>query len=110
MSRCISTKTKPKFNHAMRLLVLAGLLLCGPFLATAQLTNTFGGTRPLSLRQCFDLALSRNLDLQIEHLNASIAGYNLFSTYGVYVPTLSFRAEHDFVNQPGDFDPKKVNP
>jgi outer membrane protein TolC len=48
--------------------------------------------------------------LQIEHLNAEIAGYNLFSSYGIYAPNFSFRAEHDFISQPGDFDPKKVNP
>jgi outer membrane protein TolC len=46
--------------------------------------------------------------LQIEHLNSEIAGFNLFSSYGVYVPTLSVRAEHDFLSAPADFDPKKA--
>jgi outer membrane protein TolC len=54
------------------------------------------------------MALSRNLDLQIEHLTTDIAGYNLSGAYGVYVPNLSFRAQHDFVDQPADFDPKKA--
>jgi len=95
----------------MRALLLASLVaFSGPRFAAAQLTNTFRTSRNLSLRQSFDLALSRNLDLQIEHLNSSIAAENLFSSYGVYVPNLSFRAQHDYVSQPGDFDPKKVNP
>jgi len=91
----------------MRAFVLAVLSVCTCALVAAQSTNNFPSSRPLSLRQCFDLALSRNLDLQIEHLNASIAGYNLFSSYGVYSPTLSFRAERDFISEPGNFDPKK---
>lgn len=92
----------------MRVFLLAVLMGWGLLTVTAQPTNSFNNSKPLSLRQCFDLALSRNLDLQIEHLNTDIAGYNLFSTYGVYVPTVSFRAEHDFVNEPADFDPKKA--
>ncbi|HTL18566.1 MAG TPA: TolC family protein, partial [Patescibacteria group bacterium] len=94
----------------MRVFLLAGLVLGGPILSNAQLTNSFSSSRPLSLRQCFDLALSRNLDLQIEHLNSAIAADVLFGAYGVYIPNLSFRAEHDFISSPGDFDPKKVNP
>src|SRR5258708_3761465 len=90
----------------MRVLLLAALTLTARLPAGAELTNNLFATRPLSLRQCFDLALSRNLDLQIEHLNTEIASDDLFSSYGVYVPTLSFRAEHDFVSQPQDFNPK----
>jgi outer membrane protein TolC len=92
----------------MRALLLAGLSVFAPLLASAEGTNGAPSSRPLSLRECFDLTLSRNLDLQIEHLTADIAGYNLSGAYGVYVPTLSFRAQHDYVNQPADFDPKKV--
>ncbi len=91
----------------MRALLLAGLALCMPLLASAQPTNSRASTRLLSLRECFDLALSRNLDLEIEHLNSDIAGYNLSGAYGVYVPSVSFRAQHDFLSEPGDFDPKK---
>ena len=86
----------------------AGLALLGPLIASGQLTNSFATTRQLSLRECFDLALRRNLDLQIERLTTDIASYNLFSSYGVYVPSISFRAEHDFVSEPADFDPKKA--
>ena len=93
----------------MRALLLAGLAFCTPLLATAQVTNGSTSTRPLSLRECFDLALSRNLNLQIEHLASDIAGYNLSGAYGVYMPMLSFRAQHDYIDQPVDFDPKKPN-
>jgi outer membrane protein len=91
----------------MRVLLLAGLVITAPLPAPADLAVQFAETRPLSLRQCFDLALSRNLDLQIEHLNQEIVSEGLFSSYGVYVPTLAIRAEHDFLSQPADFDPKK---
>lgn len=91
----------------MRALLLAGLAVCAPLLARSQATNRFSSTRPLSLRESFNLALSRNLDLQIEHLTADIAGYNLSASYGVYVPNLSFRAQHDYLNEPPDLDPKK---
>ena len=91
-----------------RVLLLGSLLLCIASAGFSQLAGTNAGTRSLSLRQCIDLALSRNLDLQIEHLTTDIAGYNLSGAYGVYVPNLSFRAQHDFVDQPADFDPKKV--
>lgn len=92
----------------MRALLLAGLVLSLRLLAPAEATNSFSGVRPLSLRECFNLALSRNLDLQIERLNADIAGYNLSGSYGVYVPNASFRAQHDFLNEPADLDPKKT--
>jgi outer membrane protein TolC len=92
----------------MRGFLLASLILSLPFLASSQLTNSFPRSRSLTLRESFDLALAKNLDLQIEHLTADIAGYNLSASYGVYVPTFSFRAQHDYVSEPADFDPKKV--
>ena len=91
----------------MRPLSLAGLVVSISLLASGQSTNQFSTTRPVSLRQCFDLALTRNLDLQIEHLNSEIAGFNLFSSYGVYVPSLSVRAEHDFIDAPATLIPKR---
>src|SRR5579864_3430568 len=92
----------------MRAVLLAGLAVCAPMLASSQSTNTFSSTRPLSLRESFDLALRRNLDLQIEHLTTDIAGYDLSASYGVYVPNVSLRAQHDYLNEPTDLDPKKT--
>src|SRR6266487_4265715 len=93
----------------MRASLLAGSILCTVLIASAQNANLSSGTRSLSLRECIDLALSRNLDLQIEHLTADIAGYNLSGAYGAYVPAFSFRAQHNYISQPGDFDPQKFN-
>src|SRR5215831_5744096 len=86
--------------------ILAAMLL-GCVLSGAQTTNSQPPPRSLSLRECIDRALSRNLDLRIEHLNTDVAGFNYRSTYGAYDPTLSFSATHNFVDQPGNFDPKK---
>jgi outer membrane protein TolC len=94
----------------MRIRILVGLAL-GAFLsASAQTTTAPANMRALSMRECFDLALRRNLDLQIEYLTADIARYNLSGAYGAYVPTFSFNARHDFVSQPADYDPHKFNP
>lgn len=56
------------------------------------------------------MALTRNLDIQVERLTSEIAGYNLSGAYGVYIPALSLRARHDYVSQPGDFSFSKFNP
>jgi outer membrane protein TolC len=94
----------------MRVRFLLVLVLATTLIASAQDGSARANVRSLSLRECLDLALGRNLDLQIEHLTAQIAGYNLSSAYGAYVPAFTFAARHDFVSQPGDFDPKKFNP
>ena len=94
-------------SAGMRAFTLAMLVLVAPLVAPAQTSAAFNSTRPLSLRQSFDLALSRNLDLQIQHLSQNIAGFNLVTSYGVYSPNVVVRAEHDFLNSPADFDPKK---
>lgn len=89
------------------------LLALGLYAASAALAlpaQNPADVRSLSLRECIDLALKQNLDLQIEHLNADIAGYNLRGAYGVYSPFFSIRAQHDYLDQPGSFDPKKPNP
>jgi outer membrane protein TolC len=93
----------------MRIRILLGLVLCAAA-ASAQTTNSPTGTRSLSLRDCIDLALSRNLDLQIEHLKGEVTGDELNSAYGVYVPTFTFGATHSYESDLGDFDARKFNP
>jgi outer membrane protein TolC len=78
--------------------------------ASAQTTNSPPLTRTLSLRECIDLTLSRNLDLQIEHLKVEMAGDVLNSAYGVYVPTLTIGATHSYEDALGYFDTQKFNP
>jgi len=72
------------------LLVFAGL--CIPALAQ---TNAPGNVRQLSLKDCIQLALQHNLDLQIDRYNPEIAQYNLKVNYGAYDPVLSISGEHD---------------
>ena len=94
----------------MRFRILLGLVTGATLLVSAQSTRLPAGSRSLSLRECFDLALSRNLDLRIQHLTTDIAGYSLSSSWSPYEPLFSFGARHDYVSQPGDFDPQKFNP
>ncbi len=90
--------------------ILLVLTVSAGLVTSAQDTNTPAATRSLSLRECINLALSRNLDLQIQQLSSDIARYNLSGSYAAYAPTFSMNARHDFVNQPADFDPQKFNP
>src|SRR6267154_6235524 len=92
----------------MHVRILAALALSGALVASGQTTTPQANTRSLSLQECIDLALSHNLDLQIEHLSADIAGYQLIHSYGAYDPTFSINAGRDFVSEPGNFDPKKA--
>jgi outer membrane protein TolC len=77
-------------------------------MAFAQVGFAQTSSRILSLQACIDQALGRNLDLQIEHLNVDVAGYNLGGAYGAYDPTLSLKAERSYLDQPGEVDPDKA--
>jgi outer membrane protein TolC len=69
------------------------------------------GLRPLSLRDCLDLALRRNFDVQIARLNPPVARYDLSAAYGFeYDPVFSFGASRTFGNNPPMVDVNKVNP
>src|SRR5690349_9545556 len=92
----------------MRVRLLLALGLLAAWAAAAQTNPSLSNVRSLSLRETIDLALSRNLDLRIEHLTVDIAGYSLNGAYGVYSPLFIFRAQHNYVDQPGNFDPKKA--
>ncbi|SPE60843.1 Outer membrane efflux protein [Verrucomicrobia bacterium] len=69
------------------LLVLAGASL----VAQAQ-TNTT--VRELSLRDCIELALKHNLDLQIDRYGPKVALYTWRAAYGAYDPSLSLSGQH----------------
>src|SRR5664279_3000610 len=94
----------------MRVRILAGLACCATLLASGQSTPSLASIRPLSLQECLELALSRNLDLRIEHLIADTAGYNLAGAYGAYSPIFLFSAQRGFVSEPANFDAEKFNP
>ena len=93
----------------MRVQNLAGLVCCAALIASGQGTEPPVTTRPVSLAKCIDLALSRNLDLRIEHLMTDAAGYNLAGAYGAYSPVFSVGAQHAFVSEPSDYDVRKFN-
>jgi outer membrane protein TolC len=90
--------------------VLAGLACAAALTASTPSPTSAAETRALSLQQCIDLALSRNLDLQIQRTTAELAGYSLKGAYGPYIPVFSFGASHGYIDAPADFDPRKFNP
>src|SRR4051794_38340576 len=92
----------------MRVGILVWLWVYGALLASAPPVTLPVNPRPISIQECVELALNRNLDLQVEHLSADITRENLLSSYGVYVPNLSFTARRDFLSEPANFDPKKA--
>ncbi len=90
--------------------MLVGLLYLATLIASGQTTRSSGNLRPLSLQECIDLALSRNLDVQIQRLTTAMVGYNLDSAYGAYSPVFSFDARRGYVSEPANFDAEKFNP
>src|SRR5438128_4669255 len=70
---------------------------------TSELTPRF-----LSLKECIELALEHNFDLQIERYAPEIARFNLSSSYGDYDPVFTFSVGEGFVKQPSELDPKKA--
>jgi outer membrane protein TolC len=56
--------------------------------------------RPLSLSQCFRIALDHNFDIKIARFNPDIQQHNLNATYGAYEPTSAFTATQNFSAAP----------
>ncbi len=98
------------FNLVLRAtLVFASFsVLCSRPLRAETGTDSPPQTREISLRECLDLALARSLGVQIARLNPIIAKYELKAYSGVYDPNLVLEARRDYVNQPENFDPKKL--
>ncbi len=69
-------------------------LTCAQALALAQ-TNAPMEIRRLTLQECIELALTNNLQLQIDRYNPDIASYNLSAAYAGYDPTVSLSGQHD---------------
>ncbi len=77
---------------------LTALLLTGA--AGAAFCQTNKVERPLSLAQCFRMALGHNFDIRIARFNPEIQQHNLSATYGAYEPTSSFIATRSFSASP----------
>jgi len=88
------------------------ILVVGIFwvlLPALTLSAVDASKRSISLQECIDLALSRNLDLQVERHTAELARYALQGAYGPYDPSFTFRALREHVDAPADFDPHKFS-
>jgi outer membrane protein TolC len=76
---------------------LISLLVWAASLSQGQ-TNAV--ERPLSLSQCFRMALDHNFDVQIARFNPEIQQHNLEAAYGAYEPTSGFAASRSFSASP----------
>lgn len=88
-------------RETLNWLVLAlVVMVVGPERAWGQERES----RALTLGDCIVAALEHNLDVQIERYNPLIADANLGLAYGDYDPQVSFRASHDYNQDPGGLD------
>ncbi|HEY5914621.1 MAG TPA: TolC family protein [Verrucomicrobiae bacterium] len=62
--------------------------------ALAQ-TNAPSQVRRLTLQECIELALTNNLQLQIDRYNPQIALYGVKQAYGGYDPVMNLSGQHD---------------
>jgi HAE1 family hydrophobic/amphiphilic exporter-1 len=60
--------------------------------------------RKLSLEDCIQSALQKNLDLQIARYNVPLATLNLQGSYAGWDPNFNMGASHSFSSQPGQFN------
>ena len=57
--------------------------------------------RPLSLNDCFHIALEHNFDVKIARYNPEIQSHNLSAAYGAYEPVGSMLASRNYSETPG---------
>jgi outer membrane protein len=80
------------------------LVLAGISLAAFAQTNG-PAVRKLSLDDCIQSALQKNLDLQIGRYNPTLAMLGLKGAYAGYDPNFTISGGHSYNSQPGSFDP-----
>lgn len=68
--------------------------------------QTISPVRPLSLKECIQLALGHNLDVKIERFNPAIARHSLSLAYGGFDPIFDGSGIHRFSLSPGGIDEK----
>ncbi len=86
----------------MRLLRICLVLLCARLGALAQ-TNT-SDVRILTLQDCIQSALQKNLDLQIARYSPPLAFNNLEAAYGGWDPNLNLSGSHTYNTSAGGFN------
>jgi outer membrane protein len=60
--------------------------------------------RTMSLEQCVQMALERNLDVQIRRYDPEVSRFNVSVQYAVYEPVLNLEYTRSGEQQPGGFD------
>ena len=63
-------------------------------------------TRPISLKQCIQLALENNFNITIGRYETQLRSYALGGDYGYYDPQFAVSALHTFQTSEGEFDPR----
>jgi len=63
--------------------------------AHIAVAGTSTNTRPVSLQDCIQLALEKNLELRIDRYNPQFAMFNLQAARAGYEPTLNFSGQHN---------------
>ena len=81
------------------LLILAGLS------ATALAQTNTPGARKVSLDDCIQSALEKNLDMRIARYNPPEALADLQAAYAGYNPTFAFGGTHNYSKTGGGFNP-----
>ena len=61
-------------------------------------------TRRVSLEDCIELSLQRNLDIRIQRLGPEIARFSLGSSLAAYDPEIQLRASRRYSTSPGGVD------
>jgi outer membrane protein TolC len=80
-------------------------LWAGAAVAMAADTNAPANTKPLTLEECFQIALKHNLDVQIVRINPEIARYSLSGAYAGYDPSLFIQSQHSYSKSPATYIP-----
>jgi outer membrane protein TolC len=74
-------------------------------MTTAQVTNA---VRPITLQECFEMALRDNLDLQIVRINPSISLLDLEIAQAGYDPRVTFSGSHGHTVSAGGRDENNI--
>ncbi len=77
----------------MRISTYVSGLLAATALAITAAENP--PSRPISLQDCLEMALQKNLELRIERFNPQFAQFDLAVARAGYEPTLSLSGQHD---------------
>ncbi len=83
------------------------LFLAGATMGVLGQTNQLDGdVRVLTLQDCIQSALQKNLDLQIARYSPPLALNNLDAAYGGYDPNLTLSGQHNYNTSAGGFNPQ----